>query len=524
MKKKLFLTLVLAFAFVIALSVSVFADSIHNENTVDYSAKVTLDDGTELNLFDSEGNALIWYISGKEDGKNVYSSVRADSSDVSWKAETWDEVQAWGVTGVDKKNVVVVNMMDDDVIRNTGYEKYLNKPVDSFKFLFQYMTSLEYCYLRLDTKTINNGSFTGCTKLKYINLEDLTQYSRSAQHNQFNGCTSLFEGQVLDLTKTKLYEFEGSETFKGVPLKGIKFPETMKKIGSGGAFTNCTNLEFISIGNKAILPSNAFSGCTSLKAIYYVGTLDELNASTVLAAVTDENVKSYAEYKALSDKSGLYVVYDYSRCEAFNGGVHGEASLVNNCVGNCTVCGDTVVNHNDDENLSVTINYTNYGVAGEKTAVCCNEGCGYEETVSAPALIVCDGYSIRENGGGKFVVGFYVNNKAIEKYEEITNKTVNFGVFAVLQNKLGENDVLDESGALTCNGIKAPVSDNQYSSIELILGGFESTTQKALSLCLGVYFEVTSEDESVEYSYVQNEPPQENEKYSFTSYDAVFNG
>ena len=522
--KKLFLTFVLALAFVIALSVSVFAGSIHNENTVDYKATVTLDDGTVLNLFDNDGNALIWYISGKEGGKNVYSSIRADSSDVSWKAESWDEVQTWSITGVDKKNVVVVNMMDDDVIRNTGNEKYLGKPVNRFKTLFQYMSNLEYCYLRLDTQTINNSSFKACTKLKYINLEDLTQYSRSSQSGHFSGCTSLFENQVLDLSKTALYDFENNDTFKGVPLKGIKFPETMKKIGTGGAFTNCANLEFISIGNQAILPSDAFSGCTSLKAIYYVGTLDELNASTVLAAVPGATVKSYAEYKALSDKSGLYVVYDYSRCEAFNGGVHGEASLVNNCVGNCTVCGETVVKHNEAENLTVTINYTNYGVAGEKTTVCCNEGCGYKEAVSAPALIGCGGYSIRENGGGKFVVGFYVNNKAIEKYEEITNKTVNFGVFAVLQNKLGENDVLDESGALTCNGIKAPVSDYQYSSIELILGGFESTTQKALSLCLGVYFEVTSEDESVEYSYVQNEPPQENEKYSFITYDEVLNG
>ncbi|MBR2025403.1 MAG: hypothetical protein IKA02_06320, partial [Clostridia bacterium] len=111
MKKKLFLTLILAFAFVILLSVSVFADSIHNENTVDYDAKVTLDDGTELNLFDDEGNALIWYISGTADGKNVYSSVRADSSDVTWKAESWDEVQTWSVTNVDKKKIVVINMM-----------------------------------------------------------------------------------------------------------------------------------------------------------------------------------------------------------------------------------------------------------------------------------------------------------------------------------------------------------------------------------------------------------------------------
>ncbi|MBQ8146704.1 MAG: hypothetical protein IJ039_07955 [Clostridia bacterium] len=52
MKKKLLLTLVMALAFVLALTVAVFADTVHNENTVNYSATVTLDDGKVLPLFD----------------------------------------------------------------------------------------------------------------------------------------------------------------------------------------------------------------------------------------------------------------------------------------------------------------------------------------------------------------------------------------------------------------------------------------------------------------------------------------
>ena len=352
MKKKLFLMVVMTFLFVLALTFAVSAEteSVHNANTVDYMATVTLNDGAVLPLYDTNHNALIWYIDGKdENGKTIYSSVCADdSSRVTWKAESWDEVQSWdalledGKTSI-KSKIVVINLMDDDVVRNTGNANYLYKPMNNFKRLFESMKNLEYCYLRLDTKQINTNSFSGCTKLKYINLENLTQLQKMAQNSQFSGCTSLFDGQVLDLTRTQLYEFEGSSTFSGVPFKGVKFPETMVKIGSTTTFNNCTKLEFVSIGTKAKFNGTPFSGCTSLKAIYYVGTEDDLSASTIGNVVENAMIKSYADYKALSDKSGVYIVYDYSWCEAFNQGVHGTINATNACVGTCSVCDDTVV-------------------------------------------------------------------------------------------------------------------------------------------------------------------------------------
>ena len=56
-----FLMLIMAVIFAVTLAVAVFADSVHNENTVDYSATVTLNDGTVCPLYDSDKNALIWY-------------------------------------------------------------------------------------------------------------------------------------------------------------------------------------------------------------------------------------------------------------------------------------------------------------------------------------------------------------------------------------------------------------------------------------------------------------------------------
>ena len=77
MRKKILLSFALAIVFALTLALVVFADSVHNENTVDYNEKVTLSDGTVLPIFDENKEALIWYISGKdEEGKNIYTSIR----------------------------------------------------------------------------------------------------------------------------------------------------------------------------------------------------------------------------------------------------------------------------------------------------------------------------------------------------------------------------------------------------------------------------------------------------------------
>ena len=94
MKKKLFLGFVMTVVFALALTLAVSAEgTVHNENTVDYSETVTLNDGTVLPLFDENKEALIWYISGVDaEGKIAYTSIRTDDQRVKWNTETWDEV------------------------------------------------------------------------------------------------------------------------------------------------------------------------------------------------------------------------------------------------------------------------------------------------------------------------------------------------------------------------------------------------------------------------------------------------
>lgn len=242
MKKKLLLTLVMALAFVLALTVAVFAEVVHDESNVDYNEKVTLSDGTVLPLFDENKDALIWYISGKdENGNTVYTSILAQDNQVKWYTESWNEVTGMGIsfadgTKVENKNIVVVNLLDDDIVKNHGPgTEHYGKHITGFKYVFRGWKNLEYVYLRLDTGGFYKESFTNCSKLQYVNLEDLTNLSRMGDNYHFSGCTSLFKGQVLDLSKTKLWAIDWCDSFANVPMIGVKLPSTLTRL-SGGTF------------------------------------------------------------------------------------------------------------------------------------------------------------------------------------------------------------------------------------------------------------------------------------------------
>ena len=494
--KKLFLAFAIMLVFVIGFAFTASAESVHNENTVDYNATVTLDDGTELPLYDENKEALIWYISGTENGKNIYSSLLTVSSGVKWTAESWDEVRSWGValengTSIDRKKIVVLNLMDDDVVRNTGNNSYIGKPVDSFKQLFDSMTALEYCYLRLDTRTINTNSFNNCPKLKYINLEDLTQLSGMAQSYHFSGCTSLFAGQVLDLTKTKLTRFESESTFSKVPIKGIRLPKTFTRMGSNYAFKNCTELETVTISNKVtVMGANTFDGCTSLRAIFYIGTEAELNASPIVNLAIEATNISYTKYKALSETekaNNLYVVYDYDSCLYDAPNEHEEVVVANACVADCKACDGIILNHTEKENLTVVFDYESYSVVGKKTTSCNNEGCTHQNVVTeAPAIFVALGYSVKEDGSA-LMGGYSINSKALIEYNNYADTPISYGIIMTNSQPTG-NRVVIENGVLKSDcGIQLSANDTSYARLNYTITGFETKEQSEINFIITLY-------------------------------------
>ena len=183
------------------------------------------------------------------------------------------------------------------------------------------------------------------------------------------------------------------------------------------------------------------------------------------------------------------------------------------------MCGLAVVSHSDSALVNVTVEYASFAKVGAKVTSCENKGCTYSVTEDLPALFICKGFSSSNTGNG-ISLGFEVNNKAIADYTSLTGKTVKYGVFAGSQKNLGTSDIFDAD--VSAKVITAEIKATEFTAFDIKVVGFENETQKSTLLALGAYVALTDGEETV-YSYMQSEEPEENAKYSFTSYNNQIN-
>ena len=522
MKKKIFLMLIIVAVFTCLFAISVSAA------TPDYTKEtVTLSDGsTQCALWDTDGDALIWYISGTDgNGANIYSYVKATSDAVdyncSWSGPSYGvtvnqvgsiKITVNGVT-YDKTKIVVLNIKDD--VRITS-GKVIGGDVNCFRDTFTNSNSIQYAYLPLNFLGFNSASFKSCPNLRYVNLGELTEL-RGVSGQDFNtGGSVFFSGQTLDLTQTKINTI-GDGAFTACKATEIKLPNTVTQIGQW-AFQDCTNItEFVVPEGVTSLVNVVLQRCTSLTTVTIPTTLTIIDSNIFLGSNALTTIKYVGEatenYKALIKAAAPNATLEQTTwCEAYNNGDHKVENMTNACVGTCSVCGETFVDHKEETNVTVSISYTDFSVAGTKTITCQNADCGKVVTEEAPALFKLDGFSTPTEYGKKgLALGFEVNEEALSAYRA-TDKTLTFGAYIVGCEKLGANDVYTFDGA-----VKADVTTEGVSYFAMKVTGFENGGNDDTKLCLGAYVV-----ENGDVSYLQAGEAIDGCNFLYTTYNLAY--
>ena len=420
MKKKLLLltVLVIALTCIFAISVSAAEPDTSKET-------VQLKDSTVLPIWDTDGDALIWYKStvNTEDGYANYDYIKAQDEAVTYTATNW-QGSINGVTvnqtsdvfatvnGVkyDKSTIVVFNIDDPDVAINAGNAAKNGASVNCLEKTFQSSASIEYVYLRSDFVSFQAGVFQNCSNLQYLNFEDLTSLNNISSQ-VFSGCSSLLLGKTLDLSNTVITNVQSNvfantgftqiilpstvKTLSNSALESTKItsfhiPETITSFGSY-VFKNCKNLEtitgFVELFERGVLttkiPGSTFESCEKLSMPFENGILPQ--------GITE--IGSYAFYKCALEEivipNGTTTIGSY----AFNG-----------CTSLTSVsipAGITLIGNRSFQNCSALASLEFRGNAGENATIeiAAFEGCYIIGDVAIPEGFTTFGEAVFQAAG-----------------------------------------------------------------------------------------------------------------------------
>ena len=187
----------------------------------------------------------------------------------------------------------------------------------------------------------------------------------------------------------------------------------------------------------------------------------------------------------------------------------------------CEVCAKTLFEALTHD-IKTTILYENgYASEGLKSTACQNQSCQHSVgEVVVKALFTCLGYSSSETGVGGIAIGYMVNGEAITDYTSASGVTLKYGVFAVMKNKLGDNDVFGENGTVANGVINAEITNYGFTAFELKVTGFTDEYKDA-KLAMGAYV-LVNDGKATEYSYLQDEEKGTLDgKYYFVSYNDI---
>lgn len=551
MKKKIIITvflvasLVCLFALCASATTRVFVDEASGEEIFrvviakgDYP--ITEYSGTGFDKYDSDGDALAWYyIKSTEISSGVFQYTVKSEKTKDLLTDDGDGIlKSSEIKNYDR---LVAITFGEDLEINEFASKLFHKTSGQHYFLFvnvpDSVTKLgdncfRNCISLLEVEISENSkltdlgaaSFFGCTSLRSIYIPKgvttlKTEYTneRYWENGLFRNCQKL--GSVIFDENSELEVLEKGTFNYCYSLKTITLPNSVKTVHPR-VFAQCTELEYVNFGGglERIVRDYAggdeyvslFQYTNKLKTVVLPASFkaenltDDLHTTFMISGITvyysgtqEEFIELQKKFAKASVGSGnpgiINATYNYiSPCEAFYNGEH---------------------------NNKTVITYSSYDVAGEKFEGCINEGCRNNTVTVAPALITVKGESVPEYEFSGITVGYYVNNEAIKDYEATMGVDIQYGVFAVLKDRLMENDVFDSKANASSGVIAAEISSHEFFSFSLKITGFNEA-QKDVKIAMGAFVREISGDE-IKHAYFQKTKPTDGEKYSFICYNDV---
>ena len=573
-KKFLFLSMVAMLICVLALCIS--ASTIYRDENGQQLFSYEKGSGNVISSYegafpkvDSSGNAIIWYVSSSSNvsGNTIHivKSFKALGDEGAVKGAI-DEKGYYSVSGISGSSIVSLNLPDNSGIKIINIDfgggwtssfprgshilfAYMPNTLEHYETstnaggggwipqrIFQYTQLLECYFSDLDTsnenhmKGIGNFDFYGCRSLRKCVLPNglKTIYGNDSKDNgpAFRECWSLTE-LVIPNTVTGI----GAKAFEDCrALVTIKLGANSNVSSGNCLFTGTSNLKYVYISNSFVNAYHyVFANGADDMVFFYTGSYEEyvsLNKSlsgrtgnTVFTSATPilwDSANDDQYYKDLATSEGKrYIVYGYSPCLAFYNG-HNIASDGDQAV--CTNCGEVIYCSDPEHNHEIIVSYSSYTLEGVKTIKCldCNSS---TESVKMPPLFSSLGYSVSEVGEIAVALGFAQNKEAIKEFEEASGKTINFGIFAVLKDRIGDSSIFDEDGTPADGVVSADLTSYGYTIFNLKIVGFKDE-YKNVKFAMGA-FVATKSGDVTEYSYIQNGEIEENEKYNFASYEDI---
>ena len=536
MKKKILLMLALVCALSCLFILSASANAVVSEKNIDENGDVVADFLGNYTIDNSSQNISSIDISYKtesgatKEGKlyfvtNLWGSHRQLHStyipadfDMSQMVYMPDKIDINGdgsysyneqITGTqgDKNLYLKYSSYNEGVFSNTvDVKKQLVKL--SYSTYLEYFGPAAYGKVPLTTVTYNGKEAVEGT---FFVSPRVTQFYGGNNGSSFGGSASgNINGETGKFTRLVFEERTGSVGFdqycfcRNVIEEVVFLRGTYNLRNDAIAYlwkegTNTPCLKRVVVESGAVLNSTIS---------WNVGTYD-------VVFIGDESSYSAAEFSSCLVNATGNVVFE-EICYVYGHTVENDNDCTTALA--CEDCGEVLENAYDKHDENVTIEYKDgYSSVGCKNVICSR--CDYAVTEEAPALFVCNGYSVPEDGKDGIAIGYTINVEAIKEYEKASGKNLKYGVFAVLKDKLGENDIFDKDGKAIANAVVAEVSSNNYVAVEFKITGF-TDEYKDLKLAMGVYV-ITTDDEGSEYSYLQGGEPNEGEKYFFVSYNDV---